>query len=89
MLNPNLVFLVGTEFSRSTVDHPAIVVIDFVQDNLLIHATHQTFPIEKIGRPLPGTDPDNLLVGLCEAVSNLGVAELPIRVASCLLGIGL
>ena len=39
VLNPNLVFLVGTDFSRSIVDHPAIVVSDSCQDNLSDHAT--------------------------------------------------
>ena len=62
VLNPNLAFLVDTEVSRSILDHPAIVVIDSFQDNLFVHATHQTFPTEKNGHPLLGIDLDTLPV---------------------------
>ena len=39
VLNPNLVFLVGADFSRSIVDHPAIVANDSCQNNLSDQAT--------------------------------------------------
>ena len=85
MMSPSLVFLVGIEIPLLSDIHPEPVLSDLVRNTLFDLANHQALLVHRSDHLLHKIDLDVLHT----LTYVIGGAELPIGVATTLLGIGL